>query len=67
MTFNFNDLWRPISSAPIGVDVETKIDDEKGERNHQVMSFDGKLWWAGEIYVYYVPTHWRNIQEASSS
>lgn len=51
--------WRTIDSAPDGVEVETKIDDEGGVRNVQVMRRSGRLWWAGGMYVYYQPTHWR--------
>lgn len=50
--------WRDISSAPEGVEVWTKIDDGLGERNVQQMTWRDGLWWIGEIYVYYQPTHW---------
>ena len=41
--------------------VETKIDDELGERNVQNLRRSGRLWFLpdGEMYVYYSPTHWR--------
>lgn len=46
-----------------GVMVETKIDDEEGERNVCMLSRRGRLWWTGTdgqaMYVYYTPTHWR--------
>lgn len=47
---------------PEGIDVETKINDVDGERNHQIMQYKQGLWWIdnGKIYVYYRPTHWRN-------
>lgn len=44
-----------------GVKVLTKIDDEKGERNKQILKRQGKLWFHadGSMYVYYTPTHWK--------
>lgn len=60
--------WSLIDSAPEGVKIETKIDDEKGERNVQTLvkrtREPGKtrpLFWFpdGSMYVYYTPTHWR--------
>jgi hypothetical protein len=53
--------WQPISTAPDRVPVETKIHDHDGERNVQVMTKRGRLWWAGDMYVYYDPTHWRPV------
>jgi hypothetical protein len=55
--------WQPIETAPEGVAVETKIDDEKGVRNLQDLRRWGSLWWFtdGSMYVYYQPTHWREI------
>ena len=55
--------WIPLSreSAPDGVPVHTKIDDENGPRNEQVMTRRGNLWFAGDMYVYYRPTHWARI------
>lgn len=44
---------------PEGVEVVTKIDDEYGARNVQPLTRRGRLMWAGNIYVYYEPTHWR--------
>lgn len=59
--------WQPISSAPLGVVVETKIDDGRGERNHARLKGYKRaentrtLWFLedGGMYVYYTPTHWR--------
>lgn len=53
--------WRPIASAPDGVLIETKIDDENGCRNEQHLRKRGRLFWTedGSMYVYYMPTHWR--------
>lgn len=46
---------------PDDVVVETKIDDEHGERNRQTLKRRGRLWFVpdGSMYVYYEPTHWR--------
>jgi len=60
--------WHPISLAPPNELVMTKIDDEAGCRNEQAMMRRGNLWWInvgepGEMYVYYTPTHWRELRE----
>lgn len=46
-----------------GIVVETKIDDEFGCRNQTTLKRKGNLWFYpdGSMYVYYTPTHWRNI------
>ncbi len=46
---------------PMGLVVETKIDDGEGVRNVQTLMRDGGLWWFPDrsMYVYYRPTHWR--------
>lgn len=64
MTSMRDEEWMPIETAPNNVPVMTKIDDERGSRNAQVMTRRGRLWWidkagAPEMYVYYSPTHWR--------
>lgn len=43
--------------------VKTKIDDNNGVRNEQSLKLQGRLWWHsdGKMYVYYTPTHWKNI------
>jgi len=53
--------WQGALSAPENVDVETKIDDEKGLRNEQTLKRVGNLWWLPDMsmYCYYRPTHWR--------
>ena len=53
--------WHEIAQAPIGEVVETKIDDEHGERNIALLKRDGRLWFFpdGSMYVYYTPTHFR--------
>lgn len=44
-----------------GVVVDTKIDDDGGVRNTQLLKRQGRLWFFrdGSMYVYYTPTHWR--------
>lgn len=55
--------WIKVSSQlPVeGTVVETKISDDKGERNHKELIRKGNLWFLADmrIYVYYTPTHWR--------
>lgn len=59
------DPWQPISTAPLNVEVMTKIEDARGTRNEQPMKATQRnpdcrvMWWIGETYVYYTPTHWR--------
>ena len=40
---------------------ETKIHDQRGQRNYQRLKRMGRLWFLpnGGIYVYYTPTLWR--------
>ena len=54
-------MWYRIDETPppIGVEIDTKIEDARGTRNMQPLKFDGNLWWTGGMYVYYTPTHWR--------
>lgn len=49
--------------APDGQVVETKIHDEHGCRNVQTLKRQGRLWFYpdGSMYVYYTPTHWREV------
>lgn len=60
--------WQTIDSAPEGVEIMTKIDDEHGTRNEQSLvkrtRIPGEtrpLFWHpdGSMYVYYTPTHWK--------
>lgn len=53
--------WHTIETAPPDEVVNTKIDDEHGERNVQQLKRRGNLWFVpdGSVYVYYTPTHWR--------
>ena len=57
--------WMPISTAPEGVEVETKIDDKDGCRNEQTLIRFGCCWFIPDkgIYVYYEPTHWRPMRK----
>jgi hypothetical protein len=52
--------WASISSAPEGIAVLTKIDDELGVRNIQPLVLVNRLWYYPDksMYVYYRPTHW---------
>ena len=60
--------WQPIDTAPLGVIVETKIDDGQGARNQALLkkyqrnSTTRPLWFLPDnsMYVYYTPTHWRH-------
>lgn len=49
------------SLPPENMVVETKIDDADGCRNIQPLYRKGNLYFIPEkeMYVYYVPTHWR--------
>lgn len=48
--------------------VETKVDDEKGVRNEAQLKRRNQLWFFpdGSMYVYYTPTHWRQIQQTKT-
>lgn len=60
--------WRTIDSCPEGIEVKTKIDDDKnGVRNIQNLVQKTRIpgetrpmyWYPdGSMYVYYEPTHW---------
>lgn len=56
--------WRPIETAPEDVLVETKNDDKDGVRNVQKLRRSGRLWFidGAAVYVYYTPTHWRELE-----
>lgn len=53
--------WQPSATAPNDQVVDTKIDEGGRVRNVQPLQRRGRLWWtpAGDMYVYYTPTHWR--------
>jgi hypothetical protein len=56
--------WRVDEIQPNdGKVVDTKISDIGGERNHQRLKRQGRLWFFedGSMYVYYTPTHWSEI------
>ena len=44
--------------------VEVKLDDERGVRNEGKLLYRDEMWWTrdGKMYVYYVPTHWRECR-----
>ena len=48
---------------PNGIEVMTKIDDEKGCRNETTLKRQNSLWFFPDMsmYVYYEPTHWKQI------
>ena len=49
-----------------GKEVLTKIDDEHGRRNENVvLKRQGRLWFIPDMsmYVYYGPTHWKNLTD----
>ena len=56
-------MWKPASTAPEGVIVATKIDDDQGCRNEGRLKRLGRLWFFPDesMYVYYTPTHWREL------
>ena len=49
---------------PEGQEVITKIDDENGVRNETNLVRKGSLWFFPDMsmYVFYQPTHWREIK-----
>lgn len=49
---------------PEGILVETKIEDQHGTRNEQKLVRMGNLMFNEDrkTYVYYKPTHWREIK-----
>ena len=56
-------MWNTIASSPEDRLVMTKIDDGDGFRNVQPMKRSQRLWFSGDMYVYYQPTHWRELTE----
>lgn len=57
-------MWKSTQfkdSIPVGVWLDTKISDSNGERNRQVMKYERGLWWIDGMYVYYWPTHYKEI------
>lgn len=60
--------WNKVSVCCLptsGVKVHTKIEDDMGVRNSQILIYDSGLWWVEDksMYVYYQPTHWAYINE----
>lgn len=53
-----------VKLPPNGLPVETMISDERGERNKQVLVRQNRLWFLEDksMYVYYTPTHWREVE-----
>lgn len=54
---------------PEHIPVETKIDDENGERNNCILMRYKNFWMFPEnmMYVYYTPTHWRLFNDVDLS
>lgn len=55
--------WHTIETAPRARTVMTKIDYGMGARNEQALYLSDNLWFVpdGSMYVYYSPTHWREL------
>lgn len=66
-----NRKWNKLSEVVSKDDVaiETKIDDEHGCRNMAILKPIGRLWYFldGSMYVYYVPTHWRELEPSEAN
>jgi len=62
-----DNIWIPLAveRPSDGVVVATRIDDGAGIRNEQPLKLLGRLWFVpdGSMYVYYTPTHWREIDQ----
>lgn len=56
--------WKPSATAPIGVEVETRVRDVDGIRNVATLVRKDMLWWFPDfsMYIYYEPTEWRPLQ-----
>jgi len=56
--------WNPIESAPDEMLILTKIHDDNGVNNVQIMRKSKRLWFIGDsnIYCYYTPTHWKLVK-----
>lgn len=44
-----------------GETVYTKIEDYRGVRNECRLKYSNGMFWDGDMYVYYTPTHWGRI------
>lgn len=60
-----NNKWVKVSEIPPpeNLIVDTKLDDQYGDRLHQKLKRKGRLFFFEDdsIYVYYTPTHWKYI------
>lgn len=56
--------WRRVGTEFEGMVYLTKIDDENGVRNEQMLKRKGGIWFHpdGSSYVYYTPTHYKKVQ-----
>ncbi len=67
--------WQPIETAPLGVIVNTKIDDQNGCRNEEPLIAVRRdpacrtMWFFPDMsmYVYYEPTHWMLLPDPPQS
>lgn len=61
---NRND-WIPVGAElpPIGVVVETKVDDADGVRSECLLGLNGYGWYeyGGNWFAVAIPTHWRHV------
>jgi 5-methylcytosine-specific restriction endonuclease McrA len=59
--------WSPISTAPEGVLVLTKIEDKWGQRNVQKLVRREDVWYrqSNGGKVYYLPTHWWEVTDSA--
>ncbi len=54
--------WNSIETAPQDTVVMTKIDDESGARKAPLRRSGNLFYFTdGSMYVYYRPTHWREM------
>ena len=52
--------WKQINNnTPENIELETVIIENGEERNKQRLTKKGNLWWSGNMYVYYTPTHYK--------
>ena len=58
--------WQTIDTAPAARLLMTKIHDKDGIRNEAALYRSSSLWFVpdGGLYVYYLPTHWRELTPA---
>ena len=57
--------WHKCSDKlpPEGIEVQVIIDDANGQRNESCLVRQGTLWFSGDTYMYWRPTHWRELTD----